>query len=315
VFRYRDPQALAAGLRELRRTGLTPRGLLFLALDPRGETYLAIPEDFDAIASVRVGEKLSLVPPWAGQFFHFDAVHRLPGDAVLWNGDRRLGESEGTRLVAPQVARVIAQWCKGASARNVFLGCAPHVPGSWWTPEPPVSAVPSPGARSIAPPSSVSASPSSCSVALHDDGFVDCVVTAAGILARRIGDPHLFHASFAHLAKGGGPAGGWTEVFRSELGPVVLVERRVLQYRLVLTCERGLLEIDVSHLPDLVIETARVPMRPGFGVVGRIDGGAFAVTTGTVDATGLTNLSPAMLVGAPDQSLVELPKTLRSQTW
>jgi len=44
-----------------------------------------------------------------------------------------------------------------------------------------------------------------------------------------------------------------------------------------------LIEIDVSHLPDLVIETARVPMRSGFGVVGRIDGGAFAVTAGTIE--------------------------------
>lgn len=293
VLRYRDPQALADGLRELRRTGLTPRGLLFLALNPRGETYLAIPEDVDAIASVRVGEKLSLVPPWVGQFFHFDAVHRLPGDAVLWNGDRRLAESPQ----ALAVAREIALWCKGASARNVFLGCASHVPGSWWTP--PVGA----------------ASAGAIAEALHDDGFVDCVVTSTGILARRIGDANLFHCSFAQLAKNGGFTGGWAEVFRSELGAILLVERRVLQYRLVLTCERGLLEIDVSHLPDLVIETARVPMQPGFGVVGRIDGGAFAVTTGTVDAIGLTNLSPAMLVGAPDQSLVELPKTLRSQTW
>ena len=35
----------------------------------------------------------------------------------------------------------------------------------------------------------------------------------------------------------------------SEMGNVLLVERRVLQYRLALTCERGLIEIDVSHLP------------------------------------------------------------------
>ena len=54
----------------------------------------------------------------------------------------------------------------------------------------------------------------------------------------------------------------------------------------------GLVEIDVSHLPDLVIETARVPMRSGFGVVGRIDGGAFAVTAGTIEPWGLTNMTP-----------------------
>ena len=28
--------------------------------------------------------------PIEGRFFHFDAIHRLPGDFVLWNGDRRL---------------------------------------------------------------------------------------------------------------------------------------------------------------------------------------------------------------------------------
>jgi hypothetical protein len=259
--------------------------LLFIALDPRGEIYVAIPEDVEAIANVRVGEKLSLVPPWVGQFFHIDAVHRLPGEAVLWNGDRRLGDTQ----TAAMVATVIADWLKGASAKNVFLGCAPHVPGSWWA---------NAGVSSVA--------------SLHGEGFVDCVVTATGILARRIDDNHLFHLGFAALAKAGTPATSWTEVFRSELGGILLLERRVSQYRLVLTCEHGLLEIDVSHLPDLVIETARVAMRAGFGVVGRLEGGAFAVTTGTVTAAGLTNMSPAMLIGAPNQSLVELPKTLRS---
>jgi hypothetical protein len=298
VYRYRDPAALVTGLRELRRHGLTPRGLLFVALDPRGEIYLAIPEDIEAVTEVRVGEKLSLVPPWIGQFFHFDAVHRLPGDAVVWNGDRRLGECEA----ATDVALVIAEWLKGASARNVFLGCASHVPGSWWA-----------QARPLATASA--AASAARSMALHDEGFVDSVVTATGLLARKIGDAHLVHVSFAQLARSESPAGGWTEVFRSELGAILLVERRVLQSRLVLTCEHGLLEIDVSHLPDLVIETARVLMRSGFGVVGRIDGGVFAVTTGTVQPMGLTNLSPAMLVGASNQSLSELPRTLRSQTW
>jgi hypothetical protein len=96
------------------------------------------------------------------------------------------------------------------------------------------------------------------------------------------------------------------------MGNVVLLERRVLQHRLVLTCERGLIEIDVSHLPDLVIETARVPLRSGFGVVGRIDGGAFAVTAGMIEPWGLTNMSPAMLVGSPTESLLDLPRTLRA---
>ena len=285
VYHYRDPAAVILGLKELRKQGLTPRGLLFVALDPRGETYIAVPEDLDAVASIKVGDKLSLVAPWEGRYFHFDAVHRLPGDSVLWNGDRRLGDTGS----APEVACAISEWLKGSSAKNVFLGCTAHVPGSWWTVDH-LSAV----------------------VDLHALGLLDCVVTANGVLARRIDDSRLFHLEFQTLAQSGSPSEGWQEVFTSEMGNILLVERRVLQYRLVLTCERGLVEIDVSHLPDLVIETARVPLRSGFCVVGRIDGGAFAVTAGTIEPWGLTNMSPAMLVGSPTESLLDLPKTLRA---
>jgi hypothetical protein len=285
VYHYRDPAAVILGLKELRRQGLTPRGLLFVALDPRGETFIAVPEDLDAVASIRVGDKLSLVVPWKGRYFHFDAVHRLPGDTVLWNGDRRLADTGS----APEVACAISAWLKGSSARNVFLGCAAHVPGSWWAVDH-MSAV----------------------TELHAMGFLDCVVTTSGILARKIDDARLYHLDFQALAKHGAPTEGWTEVFRSGMGNIVLLERRVLQYRLVLTCERGLVEIDVSHLPDLVIETARVPLRSGFGVVGRIDGGAFAVTAGMIEPWGLTNMSPAMLVGSPTESLLDLPRTLRA---
>ncbi|MDQ3368279.1 MAG: hypothetical protein M3680_22875 [Myxococcota bacterium] len=285
VYHYRDPAAVILGLKELRKQGLTPRGLLFVALDPRGETSIAVPEDLDAVASIRVGDKLSLVPPWEGRYFHFDAVHRLPGDTVLWNGDRRLGDTGS----APEVACAISEWLKGSSTKNVFLGCTPHVPGSWWTVDH-LSAV----------------------TDLHALGLLDCVVTSGGILARKIDSTKLFYLDFQSLAQHDSPSDGWQEVFSSELGNILLVERRVLQYRLVITCEQGLVEIDVSHLPDLVIETARVPMRSGFGVVGRIDGGAFAVTAGTIEPWGLTNMSPAMLVGSPTESLLDLPKTLRA---
>jgi hypothetical protein len=287
VYHYRDPAAVILGLKELRKQGLTPRGLLFVALDPRGETNIAVPEDLDAVASIRVGDKLSLVSPFEGRLFHFDAVHRLPGSSlgVLWNGDRRLSDTGS----APEVACAISEWLKGSSAKNVFLGCTPHVAGSWWTIDH-LSVV----------------------TELHALGYLDCVVTTTGILARKIDSPHLHHLEFQALAQHGSPTEGWNEVFTSELGNILLVERRVLGYRLVITCERGLVEIDVSHLPDLVIETARVPMRSGFGVVGRIDNGAFAVTSGTVEPWGLTNMSPAMLVGSPTESLLELPKTLRA---
>ncbi len=285
VYHYRDPAAVILGLKELRKQGLTPRGLLFVALDPRGETYIAVPEDLDAVVNVRVGDKLSLISPLEGRYFHFDAVHRLPGDSVLWNGDRRLGDTGS----APEVACALSEWLKGSSAKNVFLGCTPHVPGSWWTIDH-LSAV----------------------TDLHAQGFLDCVVTTTGILARKIDSTKLFHLEFQALAQHGTPTEGWQETFSSDLGNILLVERRVLNYRLVLTCEQGLVEIDVSHLPDLVIETARVPMRSGFGVVGRLDGGAFAVTSGTVEPWGLTNMSPAMLVGSPTESLLELPRTLRA---
>jgi hypothetical protein len=284
VFHYRDPAAVILGLKELRKQGLTPRGLLFAACDPRGETYLAVPEDWDAVANVRVGDKLSLEPPWQGRYFHFDAIHRLPGDSVVWNGDRRLGDTGS----APEVACAISEWLKGGGAKNVFLGCTPHQPGSWWAKD----------HRSRV-------------TDLHASGLVDVVVTSAGLLARKINEAKLFHCELSTVAKDG-PRDGWHEVFRSEMGNILLVERRVLNYRLVLTCERGLVEIDVSHLPDLVIETARVPMQSGFGVVGRIDGGAFAVTAGRVEPWGLSEVSPAMLVGSPNQSLLDLPRTLRA---
>jgi hypothetical protein len=285
LYQYREPAALALGLKELRKQGLTPRGLLFIALDPRGETYVVVPEDVDAVASIRVGDKLSLVPPLEGRYFHFDAVHRLPGDRVLWNGDRRLGETGS----APEVAVAVSAWLKGSSAKNVFLGCAPHVPGSWWT---------------IDHRSPVTA--------LHALGFLDCVVVSQGVLARKIDDPRLFLLGFTMLHQQGNPGTGWIEVFTSELGNILLIERRVLHYRLVLTCERGLIEIDISHLPDLVIETARVPMRSGFGVVGRIDNGSFAVTVGTPEPWGLTNMKPATLVGSPVANLLELPRMLEA---
>src|SRR4029079_12416745 len=164
VYDYRDPAAVILGLKELRRQGLTPRGLLFVALDPRGETYIAVPEDLDAVASIRVGDKLSLVPPWEGRYFHFDAVHRLPGNAlgVIWNGDRRLADTGS----APEVACAISEWLKGSSAKNVFLGCTPHQPGSWGPTD----------HHSIV-------------VAPHARGFVDCVVPTSGIVARRIDEP------------------------------------------------------------------------------------------------------------------------------
>jgi hypothetical protein len=281
VFHYRDPAALPIGLGELRRQGLTPRGILFLALDSLGETHLAIPDDTNEVTKVRVGDKLSLKPPFEGRYFHFDAIHRLPQGGVLWNGDRRLAQPGS----ASEVAVGVAEWIKGSGAKNVFLGCTPHQPASWFT-----------------------QSERSPVIALHDRGFVDVVTTATGLLARRIGEPTLYQLSFSKLLVLG-PLEGWVPVFTGPLGNILLLERRVLAERLVLTCEHGLVEVDLSDLPN-VKESARVELQSGFGVVGRVDGGSFAVTVGKVEPWGLAEVQPALLVGAKGDTLLDLARSL-----
>ena len=276
TFRYRDPAGVPIGLGELRRRGLTPRGLVFVALDPRGETRVAVPSDLDAATTLKVGDKLSLQPPWEGRLFHFDSVHRLP-QGVLYNGDRRLHEPGN----ASEVAVAISEWLKGNGAKNVFLGCTPHQPGSWWTR----------GERSPAVP-------------LHERGFVDVVTAPTGLLARRIGAPHLYFLPYAKLA-----SLEWAPIFQSVLGNVLLLERRIIANRLVLSCEKGLVEVELTGLPS-VTETARVPMSSGFGVVGRVDGGAFAVTCGRPEPWGLADVQPALLVGTQGETLMDLARSL-----
>ena len=281
TYHYRDPGAVAIGLGELRRQGLTPRGLMFIALDPRGETYIAVPEDLEQVTQIRIGDKLSMEPPWDGRYFHYDAIHRLSSNGVLWNGDRRLAQPGS----ASEVAIAIADWVKGSGARDVFLGCTPHQPGSWWVED-----------------------ERTPSVALHERGFVDVVTTATGLVARRIGEPKLYYLPFVSMAVLG-PLDGWGAVFGSPLGNILLLERRVLANRLVLSCEQGLVEVDLASLPA-VRETARVELKTGFGVVGRVDGGAFAVTCGKVEPWGLADVAPALLVGAKGDTLRELSRSL-----
>jgi hypothetical protein len=134
------------------------------------------------------------------------------------------------------------------------------------------------------------------------------VTTETGLVARRIGEVQLFYLPFTAVAKDG-LVKGWTGVFLSELGNILMLERRVLKYRLVLTCERGLLEVDVSQLPACT-EVAKVPLASGFGVVGRVDGGAFAVTSGRVEPWGLSDVKPALLVGSPNETLLDLARAL-----
>src|SRR6185503_15199955 len=132
TYRYRDPMAASLGLTQLRLKGLTTRGVLFVALDPRGEMHIAVPENLATVTRIKVGDKLSLEPPWpAGErLYHYDAVHRLPGHGILWNGDRRLAQPGS----GPETALALAEWLKGGGARDMFLGCTPHLPGSWWMP-------------------------------------------------------------------------------------------------------------------------------------------------------------------------------------
>src|SRR5262245_34718741 len=127
VERFGEPASLLRGMKRLRETGLTPRGLLFLALSPDGAIHVGIPEDPEQITQIKVGEKLALVWPQAGRFFHFDAIHRLPGEFVLYNGDRRLKDPGD----AAEVALLVASFLKGGSAKNVLFGCTPHQSGSW----------------------------------------------------------------------------------------------------------------------------------------------------------------------------------------
>lgn len=269
------------GLEDLRKKGLTARGVLFVAMDPQGETYIAVPDDMSSVVNIRVGEKKTVKPPWDGRYFHFDAIYRLPGETILWNGDRRLD----TTGAASEVASAIALWLKSCGDRNIYFGCTPHQPGSWWTQ----------GERNPV-------------LDLHAQGFVSTIVTQSGILARRLDETLLYHLDFKTLASQG-PRGGWMPVFKSDMGNILMLESRAINYNLVLTCERGLIQIDISGLPESVRELDKTHAE-GMGVVGRIDGGSFAVTRGKREPWGLSDVTPATLVGSVKQSLDDLVKAI-----
>jgi hypothetical protein len=282
VESFSGPPSLLRGLRSMRERGITPRGLLFLALSPDGTVHVGVPDDPEQITSIKIGEKLALVWPLDGRYYHYDAIHRLPGDFVLWNGDRRLKDPGD----AGEVTQIIASFLKGSSARNVLFGCTPHQPGSWLAHN-----------RTV--------------VALHEQGVCEVVPVAQGLFARRVMDAHLFYLPFSSLASTG-RVDGWTPVFESPLGNILLLERRMLGDRLVLSCAHGLVEVDVSQVPT-VVERARATTNGSMAVVGRIDGGAFAVTSGKPQPWGLDGMRPALLVGSPGQSLVDLGKALQQE--
>lgn len=277
---YKEPLALLYGLGQLRRSGLTPRGLLFIALEPSGAVHLVVPEDLEEVTRIKVGEKMALAFPHQGRYFHFDSIHRLRDQVYIYNGDRRLAHPGS----ATDVAGLVADFIKASSARNVFFGCTPHQPGSWLV-------------------------RGKETTALHEAGYVEVVPVPQGLLARRIHDDQLWLHRFSEMSMSGGPLPLWERVYRSPLGNVLMLERRVIGDRLVMTCENGLVEVDVSMLPS-VREVDRVPMSIGFGVVGRVEGTAFAVTRGRVQPWGLDEIQPAVLIGAEGGTLAALGRAL-----
>ena len=273
--RFAEPTSFLLGLGGLRKRGVTPRGLLFLALEPTGVVHVGVPDNVDDIGALKVGDKLGLRWPHPGRFFHFDSVHRLREGFYLFNGDRRLSQPGD----AVEVAGLVADFLKVSAAPNVFFGCTPHQPGSWLV-------------------------GGSERVALHEAGFVEVVPVPRGLLARRIMDQRLWMLPWTKLVETG-RVDSWDPVYTSTLGNLLMLERRVVGDRLVLTCERGFVELDLSGLPAPV-ERARVTHGGGYGIVGRVEGKAFAVTRGKPEQWGLDEIEPATLIGASECSLEEL---------
>jgi len=277
---YASALAMIQGLKQLFRSGLRPRDVMFVAFDTHGDVYLTIPERLKDVGQLKVGEKLALPLPEEGRFFHLDAVHPIGGDVVVINGDRRIGSLSS--LV--DVASLVSWFIKTAGDESIFFGCTPHQPGSWWV-------------------------RGEEAVSLHERGFVEIVPAHQGVLARRIMDDGLYF-----LPKEAAVTGGvqqWQKVYTSPLGNVLMLERRLLYDQLVLSCQDGLVEVDVYDLPA-VSETGRFSLKGGFAVVGRITGGAFAVARGKPMDWGFEGLSPATLVGSQGCSFMELKGLLRA---
>lgn len=279
TLHYSSSLTMIQGLKELFDQGLRPRELMFLAFDPRGDVHVQIPARISDVERLKVGHKLSLPWPFDGRYFYLDAVHPLAQNAVVINGDRRIGSLSS--LI--DVAAMVSWFIKEAGDESIFFGCTPHQPGSWWVRE------------EVAEP-------------LHPRGFVDIVSSSHGLLARRIMNPGLYFLSAEDAAAG--RLDRWTQIYTSPLGNLLMLERRLLYDQLVLSCQEGLIEVDLYDLPA-VHESGRFSIRGGYAVVGRITGGAYAVTRGTPMDWGLDNLRPATLVGSDGCSFMELRHMLK----
>lgn len=267
------------GLKKLFAEGLRPRGIMFAALDPAGDMHLVIPERLRDVSQIKVGNKLSLESPLEGRVFFLDGVHPIGGDAAVINGDRRLGSLSSM----VDVVALVSWFVKEAGDASVFFGCTPHQPGSWWV-------------------------RGEDSIALHERGFVEIVPAEQGLLARRTMDNGLYFLPSAQAIAG--QVDHWQKVYESPLGNVLMLERRLLFDQLVLSCQEGLVEVDVYDLPN-VNESGRFTLQGGgHAVVGRISGGAFAVARGKPMDWGFEALGPATLVGSEGCSFMELRNLL-----
>jgi hypothetical protein len=276
TLHYSSSVALVRGLRELKQQGVRGRGLLFLALNERGEALLAIAQDLSDGAKIKVGQKLTLDPPFHGRVFYFDAVHPVGHRAAIVNGDRRIGNV--ANLV--DAAALVSGYVEDMDGESVFFGCTPHQPGSWLIQD-------------------------TQATALHEGGFVEILPLSSGLVARRTMDDGLYHLPADSVQNGG----HWLRVFESPLGNILLLERRTKRGRLVLSCRRGLIEVDLNALPR-VKQVAAIELAGGFAVLGRITDGGFAVSRGLAKEWGFDELGPATILGTRNTTLKSLGRLL-----
>ena len=279
TLHYTSGFAFVRGLRELRVQGLKSQEMLFLAFDRLGDVRLEIPAGSEEVEHLRVGHKLSLEPPY-GDHMYLDSVHAVGGNVVLVNGDRRIG---GLASLV-DVAVWISWFVRMGGNRSVFFGCTPHQPGSWWV-----------KGNQVIP--------------LHGSGLVDIVFAhGLGLLARKSMDDHLYFLPLQDALQGN--LDSWTSIYSSSLGNLLMLERRLSGSRLVLSCQRGLVEVQLTDPPYVTEETNLLEIGGDLAVVGRIRDGAFAVTSGTPMEWGYDDLRPAKLVGSRGCSFRQLKKLL-----
>lgn len=249
-----------------------------MALNERGEAHLAVAEDLNDGAKIKIGQKLALSPPFSGRVFYFDAVHPVGHRSAIVNGDRRIGKL----ATLADATALIASYAEEMDGQSVFFGCTPHQPGSWWV-----------QGTNVVP--------------LHERGFVDCVPLEAGVVARKTLDNVLYFLPADSAVSG--DVRQWKPVYASSLGNILMLERRVRAGRIVLSCQRGLVEVDLRALPNVREETA-VELQGGYAILGRITDGAFAVSRGIAEDWGFDELGPAALLGSRGGNLKKLAKLL-----